>query len=138
MPGMGPPPKPNARQKGRGLERALRTLPAAGRPGPPPPWPLGRATKAEQAVWVDLWTRPQAVAWEALGVARTVARYCRTLVQAEKPGAPAAVQGEARQLEDRLGLSPMAMLRLRWEIASPDEAVEQSATAAVHRLRAVE
>jgi hypothetical protein len=32
------------------------------------------------------------------------------------PRATAALLGEVRQLEDRLGLSPLAMLRLRWEI----------------------
>lgn len=28
-----------------------------------------------------------------------------------------SLMAEARQLEDRLGLTPMAMLRLRWEIS---------------------
>jgi hypothetical protein len=53
---------------------------------------------------------------------RVVARYVVLLAEAEV-GEP-KVAAEVRQIEDRLGLSPMAMLRLRWEIA-PDEVAEQ-------------
>jgi hypothetical protein len=34
---------------------------------------------------------------------------------------------EARQWSDRLGLSPMSMLRLRWGIDAPDAAAEPGA-----------
>jgi hypothetical protein len=100
---------------------ALTQLPASGRDGETPDWPLSRATKAETAVWAQVWVTPQSVAWEQLGWTRSVARYVRLLCQAEKPNASAAVAAEVRQMEDRLGLTPMAMLRLRWEIR-PDEA----------------
>jgi hypothetical protein len=63
-----------------------------------------------------LWATPHAVAWEELGWARTVARYCRLVLEAEKKDAKVTLLGEVRQMEDRLGLSPMAMLRLRWRI----------------------
>lgn len=59
---------------------------------------------------------PQAAAWEDLGWTRVVARYASIVLACEQPEPPAAMLGEARQLEDRLGLSPMAMKRLQWEI----------------------
>ncbi|MER7517790.1 hypothetical protein [Streptomyces sp. NPDC126499] len=78
--------------------------------------------KLEAELWRDLWATPQAVAWERLGWTREVAQYVRWKVQAELGDLDASK--EARQLGDRLGLTPLAMLRLRWEIA-PDEVAEQ-------------
>jgi hypothetical protein len=110
-------------------------LPAEGRTGDPPEWPLpGRTTVAERAAWAELWATPQAVAWERLGWTRTVARYCRVMVEAEKRDAPAKALMEARQFEDRLGLTPKAMRMLLWEIVS-DEVTEQRQTAAGARGR---
>lgn len=79
------------------------------------------------ALWLDLWRTPQAVAWEALGWTRVVARYAKLLIAAEKTSATAALLGEVRQLEDRLGLSPMAMRRLQWEIAAVEPQTEGAA-----------
>jgi hypothetical protein len=94
----------------------------------------------ERKVWADLWALPQAVVWERLGWTYTVARYCRAMVISEEEF-KVAMLGEVRQMEDRLGLTPMSMLRLRWEIVS-DEVKEQregKATATVRkRLRAVD
>lgn len=105
------------------LSTALKVLPRTGRLGPPPDWPLGgRPTKAAAEVWADLWRLPQAVAWEEHALERVVARYVRTLIRAEAPKATAAVLAEARQLEDRLGLSSMAMLRLRWTVGDVADA----------------
>jgi cell envelope opacity-associated protein A len=118
---------------------ALTALPAEGRKGHLPDWPLSKATMAEQKVWQEVWTCPQAVAWERLGWLRTVARFVRLLVQAEKPKAPVMVNAEARQLEDRLGLTPMSMLRLRWEITADEVAEARVEKAApVRRLAAVD
>ena len=120
MAGFGAVPKPAhlQRRPGRGLSGgALVRLPAEGRAGDPPRWPLpGRMTAAQRRLWAELWSTPQAVAWESLGWSRVVARYASLLLKAEMPRATAALLGEVRQLEDRLGLSPLAMLRLRWEI----------------------
>lgn len=166
MAGMGPPPQPNARR--RNARPAAQILPAAGRSGPIPAWPLppeialhaafGVATDraealrdewasavdpkearrlakmletaevalrslemrielaatAEVALWDELWTTPQAVAWERLRWTREVAQYVRWKVKAE--GGDLDASKESRQLADRLGLSPLAMLRLQWEI----------------------
>lgn len=117
MAGNGPAPNPNARR--RNARPAFRRLPAAGRRGDPPPWPLGKPTTGEAALWADLWASPQAVAWEDLGWVRTVARYARIVLVAERRGKPnAAVMAEARQLEDRLGLNPKAMRSLGWDIVA--------------------
>lgn len=95
-------------------------LPAAGRQGDPPAWPLEDAGEAELAVWEQVWACPQAVAWELLGAgtARLVARYCRLLVRAEQPDVSASMLAQVTALEDRLGLTPKAMRLMLWTIAS--------------------
>ena len=131
MPGPAPKPADQRRRRNAPLANTVQ-LPAAGRPGPPPPWPLTRQVDLEATIWAELWSTPQAAAWERLGVsaARVVARYTHLLAQLEdgaagsKPTAAAMFLGEVRQLEDRLGLTPMAMLRLRWEIVA-DELAER-------------
>lgn len=117
----GPPPSKNPRR--RNARPDWRKLPSSGRQAQPPSWPIGRPTKSVTEVWAELWATPQAAAWEELGWIRVVARYAKLLVAAEKADASAALLAEVRQLEDRLGLSPMAMKRLMWEIV-PDESVE--------------
>ena len=177
MAGMGPPPKPAGERRRRNATVAMTRLPAGGRTGDPPPWPLmddvvattqrdmarrqadeyelqllepdlqGRqraavqrkldaaqssatvldkqieaTTDLEAELWRDLWATPQAVAWDRLGWTREVAQYVRWKVRAELGDLDASK--EARQLSDRLGLSPLAMLRLRWEVDA-DEVAEQ-------------
>lgn len=175
MAGMGPPPNPNRRRRNATI--AMTKLPAGGRQGDPPAWPLppdvkseaklrmlneqidaasleaqgeGREAKAaerkllrlresvemltalmeaaeeqETALWRELWSTPQAVAWERLRWTREVGQYVRWKVRAEQGDLDAAK--EARQLGDRLGLTPLSLLRLRWEITE-DEVAEQRQT----------
>lgn len=154
MAGMGPPPKrPEGRRKGgssSGLTGAVTYLPAEGRQFEAPRWPYDLFLDGEHQLWRDLWATPQAAAWDRLGAGtvRVVARYVRLSCRAEGVAAgksslaDAQVLGEVRQLEDRLGLSPMAMLRLRWEVVA-DEVAEARAGAtgiapAERRIRAVE
>lgn len=115
-------------------------LPAEGRRGKLPKWPLSKPRKTELGIWKELWSTPQAEAWENLGWTRTVARYVRLLYEAEKPAAGAAVNAEVRQLEDRLGLTPMSMKRLQWEIAADEvgEKREEKAASSTRRLKAVD
>jgi hypothetical protein len=68
----------------------------------------------EATLWTDLWKLPQAVEWERLGWLRDVAQYVRFKVMGELGELDAAK--EARMWSDRLGLTPLAMLRLRWEV----------------------
>jgi hypothetical protein len=112
----GPPPTRNPRR--RNARPDWRRLPAGGRGGEPPEWPMGRPTKAVLGLWAQLWATPQAVAWADLGWLRTVARYTKLVLASERPKAPGYLLAEVRQLEDRLGLNPMAMRRLMWEIVA--------------------
>jgi hypothetical protein len=132
------PPKfdPARGTRGRGPVK----LPAEGRKGDPPVWPLPKAaTKGEAQAWGQLWATPQAVAWEKLGVgcAREVARYCRLLVQSEKADATAAVHAQATALADRLGMTPKAMRLLLWEVVSDEVAEQREATDVRSRIKAV-
>jgi hypothetical protein len=114
-------------------------LPAEGRKGDPPPWPLsGRPLAAEAKAWAELWATPQAVAWERLGWTRTVARYCRAMLAAEARDASPALLAQVTAMEDRLGLTPKAMRLLLWDVA-PNEVEErrQSGSAARRRIKAV-
>ena len=74
--------------------------------------------------WRELWEMPQAVAWERLGCLREVALYCRLAIEAEDGDLRAGKDMVA--LGDRLGCTPMAMVKLRWEIA-PDQIAQRRA-----------
>ena len=135
-----PGPAPTKDPRRRNATPSAVQLPAEGRKGDAPTWPLnGKVSKAELATWESLWSTPQAVAWERQGpgTVRTIARYTRMLVAAERPGAKSTLAGEVRQLEDRLGLTPMSMLRLRWEIVA-DEVDARREGPKVTRLKAVD
>jgi len=118
----GPAPKEHTRR--RNARPGVTHLPREGFTGQMPVWPLSKQNQGEANAWAALWRLPQAAAWDDLQLHRTVARYVRALVKAERPGAVAFLLSEVRQLEDRLGLTPMSMLRLRWEMA-PNEVAEQ-------------
>lgn len=143
MAGMGPPPKPAGQRRRTNTTVAMTQLPAEGRQGDPPAWPLAASAAYDDQTWRDLWSTPQAAAWERLGIGcvRMVARYVVLLAEADV-GEPKAAM-EVRQIEDRLGLSPLAMLRLRWEIAADEVAVQRPkathrSTAASRRERVLE
>lgn len=115
-------------------------LPAEGRDGAAPSWPLSGAEDDDcdaRRVWDELWATPQAVAWERLGWTRVVARYARLVIAAERLDKDA--MSEARQLEDRLGLTPKAMRLLLWEIVSDEvgEKRTESGATARGRIKAV-
>jgi hypothetical protein len=135
----GPAPKPLEQRRRQNVKSSRMVLPAEGRQGDPPPWPIGKGLVAERDLWTELWHTPQAAAWEHLGWYRTVARYCKLLVRAEKNNATAALLAEVRQLEDRLGLTPLSMTRLEWMVVS-DEIGEhrQEPKPTKRKLRAVD
>jgi hypothetical protein len=130
------PPKLNPVR--RNARPGVTMLPAGGRQGDPPVWPFELLSPAELELWRQLWATPQAVAWERHGWTRVVARYCRVAIVAEDLNKDAL--SEARQLEDRLGLTPKAMRMLMWQIAVDEVAEkrdETSGTSARDRMRAV-
>lgn len=181
----GPPPDPNALRRDRKSDRdGWTTLPAEGRKGPTPPWPLppdiqltaqldvaeqkremleaqieagmhaknglarlaqldqiiavlraqiARAEEMETALWAQLWSKPQAVAWEQLQMINNVAIYVRWQVRGELGDLKAAQ--EARQWDDRLGLNPSGMLRNRWKMEPSAKAAEAPAAPARGRSK---
>ena len=114
----GPAPDPLALRRERDRAGWLR-LPAAGREGPPPPWPLVRPTASELRVWSELWALPQAVEWERWGEEYAVAMLVRTLRKAERPGSPVGVQGEVRRYLELLGLAGSLARNRHWSVEEP-------------------
>jgi hypothetical protein len=120
------------------------TLPAEGRDGPEPAFPLDMTSQRELDLWARLWETPQAVMWEQLHQEFEVASYVRLLVRAEKPSSSAIIWGQVKQFAESLGLSVSGMQRNRWTIAAVDADDDQSApqanaqvTSLAERLRAV-
>lgn len=136
----GPPPKdPATRARRNKPPTAAVQLPEGGRQGDTPEWP---GCEDEQwLVWDVLWHTPQAAAWDRMGegIKLVVMRYVCFLT-ARVP--TAATHMEIRQLEDRLGLNPLAMRRLGWEVRAADiepaqGTVATSKSARYEGLRAV-
>ena len=149
MAGRGPAPKDPAQRRRRNKTSTRMQLPAEGRQGDPPSWPLppvvlkseeleGAVAAAELALWADLWSLPQAVAWDRLGYTHEVALYCRHMVAGEFGDLDAAK--EARMRSDRLGLTPASLRSLQWEIVEdePEERPERSSEPSRPRLMAVD
>jgi hypothetical protein len=121
------PPLPKNEPVRRNSRVGPVVLPAEGRKGIAPEWPIpGTISREERHAWTELWETPQAVAWEKLGWTRTVARYCRMMIEAEQPNAKATLLAQVSVLEDRLGLTPKAMRALMWTVAS-DEVADKRA-----------
>lgn len=138
----GRPQKDDARYThNRSVKNAI-PLPAGGYTGPIPAWPLDRATSAEQARWEWLWRTPQATRWAQLRIDDLVARYVRNCILLEGGAALTVAQAylvsEVRQQEDRLGRSPLAMLRMRWDVVTDAVDTPSEQRAPVRRLRAID
>lgn len=84
---------------------------------------IEQARDAELALWDELWATPQAVMWEESYAHRAVAQFVRWQIRAEQGDMKAA--GEARQWSDRLGMNPLALLRLRVEIEAAQAAEDR-------------
>lgn len=121
--GSGPLRDPNAiRRERRDDAVGVVHLPAAGRPGPAPAWPLPRPTRRELATWSRVWALPQAVEWERLNLGDQVAMYVRSFDEAGVRGAPASLRTLVKQQEEVLGLSEPGLVRRRWVIDSDSPA----------------
>lgn len=128
----GPAPDPNALRRDRPSDAAgWTTLPAVVR-DPVPEFPLVDVSARELELWGRLWRLPQALMWARQSADLEVALYVRLLASGEAGKTSAAA--EARQWSDRLGLSPAAMLRLRWRVAA-DELGERRERPAVVDIR---
>lgn len=128
----GPPPKPDGQRRRRNAAPSSLRLPAEGRSGSVPTWPLlGRAPR----LWADLWVLPQAAAWERLHLQRLVAKYVQDSVDVanlrsqlsrtgDAPSQYASLKNRIDKLEQDLGLTPTGLLKNRWEIVA-DEVTEK-------------
>ena len=99
------------------------SLPASGRSGPAPKLPsLRKWRKVTRDAWADLWSSPQAFAWDQSG--RTLHGWAlahHDAITAEENGRSATASlAELRAIEDRHGLNPKAMLQLRWRVVDTE------------------
>lgn len=143
----GPAPDPNALRRDRKDDKAwidLPTVPLADVPSfPLPKIPIyyeyfedkkkvrefdEAATEArwesERELWADLWSKPQAHMWAALGLKWQVAAYVRGYLESVGPDSNSGLKTAALRQEAELGLSTPGMNTLRWMIAT-DEVAER-------------
>lgn len=118
----GPPPNPNALRRDR--EGEWTVLPAEGRKGETPDWPLAGVQPREWDIWRSLWVKPQAIVWEHRGQHLEVALLARRLSEAEQPEASTSLGTLVRQMMDSLGLTTPGLRSNRWRIAE-DQVAEQ-------------
>jgi len=84
-------------------------------------------------LWSLLWSSAAATQWLEVDDVLVAARYVRLSLKVEAGNVLLAP--ELRQLEDRLGLSPLARLKNRWKVTA--DAGAQEAEGDVVRLRVV-
>ncbi len=127
-------PKANGLRRNRSQRVGPQNLPANGRKGRTPAWPLDYPpTDSIKRMWVDYWHSPQAVVWEIVGCQRAVALFCQLEDQINAGSTVATVLTKHGQLQDRLGLTPKAMRAMLWEIA--DDAPKHDTAAVMDEYR---
>lgn len=131
----------SARSDARGIR--YDELPSEGREGEPPlSWPLGEPSvyietllngkpvkeldpgataerqEAEQDLWAEVWTYPQACVWELERWRwNIVALWVRTFLVCAGPEAKAADKSSLHRFGDQLGLTPAGLRENGWAIA---------------------
>ena len=129
----GPAADPNALRRNRKDDAGYIDLPAKGRKGRAPAWPLhGRMAAGELEAWRAAWKIPQSFMWEQLQLHTIVAQYIRASIESAEPGASAGLKTVVLRMQDELGLTPSGMNRLRWRIpvhsAEPEKSSDTVAT----------
>lgn len=120
------PQLPNPAARRRNDRAGWTTLPAEGMDGPPPKWPLDGQSKEEAQIWAHVWTLPQAFQWDRMGLARTVALYCRVTASAEDADAKVTMISESNRMAKALGLTPEGMRALRWLVSDAEPVADES------------
>ena len=115
MAGSGPTPNPNSRRQAGNQAHTWLDLPAEYQGGVPD-WPLGEPSEVEAAMWLRYWRKPQAAAWARMQLVDEVAMYVRLFLVGSCSDPDVKAATEARQIGDRLGLNPTAMLKNRWRV----------------------
>lgn len=124
----GPAPDPTALRRERDAGE-WTVLPAEGRDGEIPEWPLSEPAGRELGLWDELWVKPQALMWERYGQHWEVALYVRRLVEAEERGSMVNLSTLVRQMADSLGLTTPGLRANRWRIdRREDDAVQGPAS----------
>jgi hypothetical protein len=94
-------------------------------------------SETEASLWSKLWTLPQAVEWERMRCEDTVALYVRAFIYttSDPTHLDEKMLSQVRQLDSKIGLSPRAMMDLRWETDEAPLEVEDVGYASngVHR-----
>lgn len=138
----GPAPDPLAFRRDRPTDQGEWTdLPATGRAGAPPPWPLLDELAGEATLWERQWARPQAVMWERNGQELEVALFVRALVVSEGPRASAADRSLVQRKMGDLGLTAPGLRALRWrivEMAAPAARQSRARVSTRDRLKVVD
>ena len=115
----GPAPDPNALRRDRDAGE-WTVLPADGRKGATPAWPLSEQSVREAELWSDLWAKPQAIMWERFGQDLEVALYVRRFTEAELMDSRVNLSTLVRQMADSLGLTTPGMRANRWRITAEE------------------
>jgi len=124
----GPAPDPQALRRDRKTDLGWTVLPAEGRPGEVPEWPLEGESTREAELWARFWAKPQAILWERNGQLFEVAMHVRCFAEAEVPGGSTSLRTLVRQQADALLLTIPAMHAARVKL-SGDELGERRAQA---------
>jgi hypothetical protein len=124
--GAGRPQDPNSLRSAQRGDKDWFNLPAAGRGGDPPPWPLSAPTDRELQVWADFWRKPQAVIWERDQLFELVGIFIRQFIEAETAKASAENRKTVRMMFADLYLTPDSLSRAKYRIVA-DEVVSKSA-----------
>jgi hypothetical protein len=104
-------------------------LPAEGRQGATPDWPLTEQTIRESELWEKLWAMPQALMWERYGQDLEVALYVRRLTEAELNDSRVNLTTVVKQMADSLGLTTPGLRANRWRITADEVAAKREAPA---------
>lgn len=122
----GPAPDPNALRRDRKDDAGWTVLPAEGRTGKAPVFPLIDPSQRELDLWVELWKKPVALLWEKNQQELAVAFHVRTMVEAERADAQANLRTLVRQQAGELLLTIPAMYSARVRIADDEVASKRT------------
>lgn len=131
--GAGRPQDPNAFRTDRRKDLSgLTMLPAEGREGDPPAWPLLSASRPETdereaEMWSRVWRKPQAIIWERDHLVEVVALFVRQFVEGEASGNSAENRKAIQSYFGALFLTPHSLKSGGYAIA---DAVEVAKTPA--------
>lgn len=119
----GPAKDPNS---GRSEHRSWTDLPASGREGDPPAWPLTDPTPRERVLWDRWWHKPEAVIWESDGSEDYVALTVRMFAEAEVEKASAENRKTVRMMMADLYLTRDAKDRAGFRVVSDEVAAKRA------------